>query len=67
MAAVGDEVLFHTDDRWIHAEVVIAWTDRESLTLLHAEGSTVATHGAHIHGWLTYEEAAQYAKDHAAA
>ncbi len=66
IAAIGDEVLFHAGEKWIHAEVVATWA-ADNVTLVHDEGSTVSQHGAHIHGWMTYEEAAQYAKDHAPA
>ncbi len=63
---VGDEVLYHADERWLSAEVVVTRSNG-NLTLMHDEGSSLAQHGAHIHGWLTYAEAAQYAKDHASA
>jgi hypothetical protein len=63
---VGDEVLYHADDRWYAADVTVS-RPSGTLTLLYEEGSLIAQHGAHIHGWLTYEEAAQYAQDHAMA
>ena len=63
---VGDEVLYLSDDRWVSAEVTVS-RENGALTLLHDDGSSLAQHGAHIHGWLTYEEAAQYARQHAPA
>ncbi len=59
IATIGDEVLFHAQTHWIKAEVIATWA-ADNVTLVHEEGSTVASHGAHIHGWLTYGEAAQY-------
>jgi hypothetical protein len=66
LTQIGEEVLFHGQQKWIKAEVAATWAS-DNVTLVHEEGSTVAQHGAHIHGWLTYEEAAQYAREHPAA
>lgn len=63
---IGDEVLFHSDDRWLPATVEKI-RPHDVLTLNHDDGVSVANHGAHIHGWLTYAEAAKYARDHATA
>ncbi len=59
IVSIGDEVLFHAQTHWIRAEVTATWA-KDNVTLLHEEGTTVSAHGAHVHGWLTYEEAAQY-------
>jgi hypothetical protein len=66
MPAVGDEVLYHSDDRWVPAEVTASRTNG-NLMLLHEDGTAVAQHGAHIHGWLTYAEAVEYHREHASA
>jgi hypothetical protein len=63
---VGDEVLYHADDRWYSAEVTVS-RPNGNLTLLCEDGSILAQHGAHIHGWLTYAEAAEYHREHAPA
>ncbi len=66
MPEPGDEVLFHAHTHWIKANVVDV-RNEDTITVVHEEGSTVSQHGAHIHGWMTYEEAAQYARDHSPA
>jgi delta-aminolevulinic acid dehydratase/porphobilinogen synthase len=66
LAEIGDEVLFHGHGGWIKAEVVDV-RNADTVTVIHEQGSTVAQHGAHIEGWLTYAEAAQYARDHSSA
>jgi hypothetical protein len=66
MPGVGDEVLYHDDNRWIPAEVTVS-RDNGNLTLMYETGGVVAQHGAHIHGWLTYVEAAEYHKERASA
>lgn len=63
---VGDEVLYHSDDRWIMAEVVVT-RPNGNLTLMTEEGSSLAQHGAHVHGWMTYDEIAQYTRERASA
>lgn len=67
MPAVGDEVLYHSETRWLHAEVMSVDIDSALVVLLHEEGTSHAMHGAHIHGWLTYDEAARYHTEHASA
>ena len=64
--AVGDEVLYHSDERWIPATVEVS-RPNGNLTLIHSDGSSLAQHGAHIHGWMTYDEAAQYHRERASA
>lgn len=59
---VGDEVLYRADEKWTSAEVLIIH-DNGELALHYEMGVEMirqrSTHGNHIYGWVTYEEAAQ--------
>jgi len=60
--AVGDEVLYRAEERWVLAEILEVRTDDELLLLCDMGNDLVtqrATHGPHADGWLTYHEAAQ--------
>lgn len=63
MATVaGDEILFHhVSGRWLSAEVLAVTSPGVLSILFDYQVPTAArgvTHGAHLTGWLTYEEAA---------
>jgi hypothetical protein len=58
---VGDEVLYHADEKWCAAEVLTVHKSGE-LALLYESGTITvrqrSTHGNHLYGWLSYDEAA---------
>lgn len=60
--ALGDEVVYHADtDKWVVAEIVGITAD-ELVLSCHFGNQQVtqrATHGSHLHGWLTYHQAAK--------
>jgi hypothetical protein len=58
---VGDEVLYHSPEKWCAAEV-LAVRKGDELSLVYNTGVESvrqrSTHGPHLYGWLTYAEAA---------
>lgn len=60
--ALGDEVVYQVDqDQWIPAEIVGITADELVLScrLGHVQITQRSTHGPHLHGWLTYNQAAK--------
>lgn len=68
--AIGDEVLFRADEKWTSAEVLAIHSTGE-LALHYEVGVELvrqrSTHGNHLYGWLTYEEAAMGATQEVAS
>jgi hypothetical protein len=60
---VGDEVVYRaTTDKWVVGEVIeVRGHDELGLTCCVGEEVITqrATHGSHVFGWLTYDEAAR--------